>query len=30
MGSSVQTPQEARETLGLKKLEQMKKLQAAA
>ena len=30
MGSTIQTPEEARETLGLKKLEQMKKLQAAA
>jgi uncharacterized protein (DUF849 family) len=30
MGSSVQTPQEARKTLGLKKYEQMKKLRVAA
>lgn len=30
MGSKIQTPEEARKTLGLKKYEQMKKLRAAA
>jgi uncharacterized protein (DUF849 family) len=30
MGASIQTPEEARKTLGLRKLEEMKKLRAAA
>ena len=30
MGASIQTPEEARQTLGLRKLEEMKKLRAAA